>query len=371
MKRVFALIITVFLLYAAPYRACAEISVSAKSAIVIDGASDRVLFEKDAYTKRGMASTTKIMTALVAIENLDFNDVVTVSPYAAGTEGSSIWLSPLEKISVNDLLYGLMLASGNDAATALAEYASGSEEAFTVVMNRKAKEIGAYNTNFTNPHGLPDDNHYTTAYDLALISAKAMENNLFAEIVATKNKTISWEGSEWDRSLTNHNKLLNRYEYAIGVKTGFTKKDGRCLVSCAEKDGRRLICVTLNAPDDWNDHIAMHEYCFEKYKPHTVCNAGEAAGMFTNEDVNADAVTLLFEKGFTTSLTDEEIKNITVKKVFNVTYPVSKNQVVGRADIFCAEEKIGSINLIAGNDSVIKNDFLTVILKLAKGILKL
>lgn len=371
MKRFFCLIISVILVLNSAYTAFADVSVSAASAIVIDCASKRVLFEKNAYAKRGMASTTKIMTALIAIENLNLNDIVTVSPHAAGTEGSSIWLSPLEKISVHDLLYGLLLASGNDAATALAEYTSGSVEAFTVVMNRKAKEIGAYNTNFTNPHGLPGDNHYTTAYDLALISATAMENSLFADIVATKNKTISWEGSEWDRSLTNHNKLLTRYEHAIGIKTGFTKKDGRCLVSCAEKDGRRLISVTLNAPDDWNDHISMHEYCFEKYKAHTVCSKGSSAGIFTNEEIDADAIGLLYENDFTVSLSEEEINSIHVKKVFNVTYPVEKNQIVGRADIYCLDEKIGSINLIAANNSVIKKDFLTVLKKLAKGILKL
>lgn len=369
MKKFFCLTALLFLILNQAGTAFAQVNISAKSAVVIDCASKRVLYEKDAYTKRGMASTTKIMTALIAIENLDTESIVTVSPHAAGVEGSSIWLSPLEHMSVEDLLYGLMLASGNDAATALAEFTSGSENAFTVLMNKRANEIGAYNTHFTNPHGLPDENHYTTAYDLALIACEAMKNSLFSEIVGTINRTISWEGSQWKRSLTNHNKLLKRYEYATGIKTGFTKKDGRCLVSCAEKDSRKFICVTLSAPDDWNDHIAMHEYCFERYKPYNVCKGGESAGIFVNEQEDADSVKMIFEKDYTTALDVDEIKNISAKKVFKVEYPVKKGQVVGRYDIFYLDEQIGSVNLIAENDSVIKKNFLIIMKKLAKGII--
>lgn len=371
MKRFICLIFAFIFLFSSGNTVCAQVSVSAESAVVLDAASKRVLLEKDAYKKRGMASTTKIMTALVAIENLSLDDVVTVSPHAAGVEGSSIWLSPLEKITVHDLLYGLMLASGNDAATALAEYACGSEDAFTSVMNKKAKKLGAYNTNFTNPHGLPDDGHYTTAYDLALISASAMENELFSKIVSTKKQVISWEGSEWNRSLSNHNKLLNMYKYATGIKTGYTKKDGRCLVSSMEKDGGRLICVTLSAPDDWNDHISMAEYCFNNYKVHTVCSKGESAGFFKREDVEADAVALIFENTYTTYLAEGEEGNITLKKSFNVNYPVTKGQIVGRLDVFYKDELIGSVNLLAGNDSVINETFFTIMKKLMKGIIKL
>lgn len=371
MKKAFILMVAVFFTVAETVEAASFPEVSAQSAIVMDASSKRVLFEKNAYEKRGMASTTKIMTALIALENLDINDIVCVSAFAAGTEGSSIWLSPFENISVNDLLYGLMLASGNDAATALAEHTSGSVDAFTVLMNRKAKSIGAYNTNFTNPHGLPDNNHYTTAYDMALIAADAMKNKAFAQIVATKNRTISWEGSQWDRSLSNHNKLLNRYEYATGIKTGFTKKDGRCLVSSAQKDGRELVCVTLNAPDDWNDHITMHEYCFGEYEAYTACRKGASAGTFVNKDGENDDVHMLYAEDYVTSLTKAEIEKVKIKKVFNVTYPVSKNQVVGRADIFCGEECIGSIDLIAANSAEVKDRFFPVLLKLAKGILKL
>ena len=370
MKKIIIPIIIMFFMMDNAMLCSADVNVSAQSAIVIDAVSGRVLFKKNAYERRGMASTTKIMTALLALERLNVDDIVTVSAVAAGTEGSSIWLSPSEKMSVNDLLYGLMLSSGNDAATALAEYTSGSVEAFTLLMNRRALEIGAYNTNFTNPHGLPDSNHYTTAYDLALIAAEAMKNQAFAEIVATKNKTISWEGSQWDRSLSNHNKLLKMYDYATGIKTGFTKKDGRCLVSSAQKDGRLHICVTLNAPDDWNDHIAMHEYCFAEYKAYNACEKGDSAGIFANEETECDDVYMIFENNFTASLTAQEIENIKIKKFFEVNYPVVKNQVVGRADIYCADECIGSVRLISANDADIKEMFFPVFIKLAKGILK-
>ncbi|MBQ8003121.1 MAG: D-alanyl-D-alanine carboxypeptidase [Clostridia bacterium] len=370
MKRIFILFLALVIICFNVVNTKAQVSVSANSAIVIDCASKRVLFEKNAYTKRGMASTTKIMTALICIEKLDFDEIVTVSPHAAGTEGSSIWLSPGEKISVEDLLYGLLLSSGNDAATALAEHTAGSVAAFVQLMNRRARDIGAYNTNFTNPHGLPDDNHYTTAYDLAIITAEAMNNERFSQIVATKNKTISWEGSQWDRSLSNHNKLLKMYDAATGVKTGFTKKDGRCLVSAAEKNGIRLVGVTLSAPDDWNDHINMLNYCYEKYQPYTVCTKGESAGIFADKTNNAEDIALVFKSDYITVLNSDEQEKISTKKVLKVNYPVFKGDTVGRCDVYLSENLIGSVDIIAANDSDIKNDFLTVFIKLAKGILK-
>lgn len=346
----------------------AQVNVSAHSAVVIDCESGRVLFENNAYETRPMASTTKIMTAIIALERLDLKEFVKVSASAANTEGSSIWLSPGESMSVEDLLYALMLASGNDAAAALAEHISGSESAFALLMNQKAKSIGANNTNFVNPHGLPDDNHYTTAYDLALISAYAMKNTTFREIVSTKNKTISWEGSQWDRSLKNHNKLLSRYEYATGIKTGFTKKAGRCLVSSAEKDGRVNICVTLNAPDDWNDHIALHNHCFENYRAEVVCSKGDLAGVFTNNEVECDDVALLYGADFVAAVKDGE--SIETKKVFNVKYPVLKSQVVGRLDIYLNNERIGFVDLISANDAKEKETLTKVFIQLVKGIIK-
>lgn len=236
---------------------------SARAAVLIDGKSGKVLFEKNKDERLPMASTTKIMTGLLACESKKMKKVVTVSPVASGTEGSSLWLEPGEKQTLENLTYGLMLRSGNDAAVAIAEYLGGSTEAFALMMNERAKKIGVQNTGFQNPNGLDAEGHFTTAYDLALISREAMKNKKFRKIVSTKSKTIPWESSEWDRSLTNHNKMLWRYEGCNGIKTGFTKKSGRCLVTSAKRGKTELICVTLNAPDDWNDHTKMLDYGFE------------------------------------------------------------------------------------------------------------
>ncbi|MGN0818322.1 MAG: D-alanyl-D-alanine carboxypeptidase family protein, partial [Candidatus Coproplasma sp.] len=197
--------------------------------------TDSLLHEKNSDARMPMASTTKIMTALIVIEDCELDEVITVPDQAVGTEGSSIYLKHDEEISIKDLLYGLMLRSGNDSAAALAIHHSGSIEAFAENMNRRAKEIGALNTNYTNPSGLPDDNHYTTAYDLCLIACTAMKNPVFQEIVGTKNYNGEF------RSFLNKNKILNTLDGANGVKTGYTVKAGRCLVSSAQRDGMDVV----------------------------------------------------------------------------------------------------------------------------------
>jgi len=239
-------------------------NVSAKSAIVIENSTGRVLYEKNAHTRMPMASTTKIMTAICALENSDPDTLITVNDAAVGIEGSSIYLAKDEKITIRDLLYGMMLNSGNDAATALACEVSGSVEEFAKLMNKTAENIGAHDTNFVNACGLYEDEHYTTAADLALITAYGLKNPVFAQIVSTYQTKISNGDKDYPRSLKNHNKLLRRYDGCIGVKTGYTKKCGRCLVSSAFRDGITLTCVTLNAPDDWNDHTALLDYGFSR-----------------------------------------------------------------------------------------------------------
>ncbi|MBE7043471.1 MAG: D-alanyl-D-alanine carboxypeptidase [Ruminococcaceae bacterium] len=225
-----------------------------------------ILYEANAYEQLGMASTTKIMTAVVALEHANLSDVVTVGNNAAGVEGSSMWLEAGETITVENLLYGLMLNSGNDAAVALAEHVGGTVEQFCAMMNQKAKEIGANQTHFVNPNGLAEKGHYTTAYDLGLITCYALENEQFCEIVKTWERTIPWPGRDYEKRLVNHNKLLQLYEGCDGVKTGFTKSTGRALVSSATRDGMQVVAVTLNAPDDWNDHQAMLSNAFESYQ---------------------------------------------------------------------------------------------------------
>ena len=242
---------------------------NAKAAVLIDAKSGAVLYEKNADTRLPMASTTKIMTALCVIEKAKPEDVVTVSRNAANTEGSSIYLAEGEQITVKDLLYGLMLESGNDAATALAEGVFGSVEECCRYMNKRAHEMGLVNTSFSNPHGLDDENHYTTAYELALVAKIAMNNEVFREIVMTKSYVASGKN---DRYFSNHNRLLRSYPKAVGVKTGYTSKSGRCLVSAASDANEEYIAVTLNDSLDWNDHKEMHTFAFDNFDGYEIAD---------------------------------------------------------------------------------------------------
>lgn len=251
-------------------------SVSAASAVLIEAQSGDVIFEKNANQKLPMASTTKIMTALVAIESEgDLNREVKIAPGAAGVEGSSIYLKAGECITMENLLYALLLESANDAAAAIAYEVAGGIEPFAELMNETADRIGLKDTHFMNPHGLDNEQHYTTARDLAAIASTALNNSKLREIVSTYKRAIPLGSGDGTRVLINHNKMLRLYDGAIGVKTGFTKKSGRCLVSAAERDGVKLIAVTLNASDDWNDHKKMLDYGFTKYTLTTLAEPGE------------------------------------------------------------------------------------------------
>lgn len=247
------------------------LSVSAQSAVLIEAESGTVIYSKNADTPLPMASTTKIMTALTALELASPNTEIAADAAAVGIEGSSVYLVENEKLTLEQLLYALMLESANDAAAAIAIGLCGSIEAFAKEMNRKATDIGLKQTHFTNPHGLDDENHYTTAYELAVITRYALNNDLFRQIVSTRKTTIPHADSEADRLLVNHNKLLRQYDGCIGVKTGFTKRSGRCLVSAAERDGVTVIAVTLNAPNDWDDHTALLDYGFSCYQSVLLC----------------------------------------------------------------------------------------------------
>lgn len=269
----FTLIITTVMLLLCSF-AVRAVDVSAHSAILIEADSGDVIFEKNAHVRLPMASTTKIMTALIALENGDIHKKVKVSADACGIEGSSIYLSEGEELTLEDLLYGIMLESANDAAAAVAYEIAGSIEEFSVLMNKKAAELGLSDTHFTNPHGLDNDEHYTTASDLAQLTAYAMQNNVFRKIVSTYKYQIPMS-SDGTRHLLNHNKLLRLSDDVVGVKTGYTKRSGRCLVSCAERDGVSVIAVTLNASDDWNDHLAMHELGFSTYHSQTLAYEGQ------------------------------------------------------------------------------------------------
>lgn len=240
-----------------------QVSVSAQSAIVMCVDSGDILYAKNADTKRSMASTTKIMTSLLALEQAQKNNKQVTVTRAMYAEGSSMYLKEGEILTLKDLATGMMMVSGNDAANAVALSIADSFEDFAVLMNKKAQEIGMKNTSFVTPSGLDDDNHYSTAYDMALLMSYAMKNADFAQLTGKTEESVTFiEPVGEVRSYGNHNKLLKLYEYCIGGKTGFTDSAGRCLVTCAQKDGVRLVAVTLNAPDDWNDHITLYNYGF-------------------------------------------------------------------------------------------------------------
>jgi D-alanyl-D-alanine carboxypeptidase/D-alanyl-D-alanine carboxypeptidase (penicillin-binding protein 5/6) len=267
-------------------------SVSGECAYLYIPDIDRTVYEKNAERRHPMASTTKIMTALVVLKNTAPNDVVRIHTDAVGIEGSSIYLQADQKYSVNDLLYAVLLASANDAAAALAIHTAGSISAFADMMNAEAEALGLSGTHFTNPHGLADDEHYTTAADLARITAAAMEHDEFCKIVATKSKRISSLDGSITHSLSNHNRLLRRYEDCVGVKTGFTKNSGRCLVSAAQRDGMLLIAVTLDAPNDWQDHETMLDYGFSQYEARTPDDGNRLSLSLPVVDGVEDAVSL-------------------------------------------------------------------------------
>ena len=255
-------LITIFLLNVGAYAEDVQIDISASSAVLLVSGSNEVLFEKSAYEKRSMASTTKIMSSIIAIESGRLDEEITVTQEMTAVEGTSMGLLPNDRVSVSELVYGMLLSSGNDAANATAITIAGSTDAFVSMMNDKAKQIGMLSTHFVTPSGLDADDHYSTAYDMALLGSYAIENEQFLEICSSSSAVVDYGNPPYKRRLTNHNKLLKIYDGAIGIKTGFTKKSGRCLVSAAERDGVTLICVTLNDADDWNDHKKLLDYGF-------------------------------------------------------------------------------------------------------------
>lgn len=251
------------------------VQTSAESAALIDVASGRLLVSKNGDKQMRIASLTKIMTAITAIEHGTLSDPVKVSSKAAGKEGSSIYLQAGEEMSLENMLYGLMLRSGNDAATAIAEHVGGSLEGFVHLMNEKAAIVGMTRTQFKNPSGLDEEGHYSTANDLARLTAYAMRNPVFREIVKTKTKTAPNPHEEWDYKWYNKNKMLSIYEGADGVKTGYTKLAKRCLVSSATRNGQQLAVVTLNDPDDWLDHRKLLDYGFQYYPLERIVARGD------------------------------------------------------------------------------------------------
>ena len=297
-------------------------SVSAKSAVLINGSDGEIYYGKNENARLGMASTTKLMTAIVALELAAPDSVVRIPAEAVGVEGSSVYLIEGERLTLSELIYALLLASANDAAVAIAIHTAGSVEAFVEKMNERAEKMGLSDTHFTNPHGLYDDGHYTTARELALIAVEALSSPFIAAAVGAKKASISHDGKAGARLLVNHNKLLRSYGGAIGMKTGYTKKTGRCLVSAATRDGLTLIAVTLDAPDDWNDHTALLDYGFDTYERVCIYGAGELQYAMPLSDGSRDSI----------ALTNSQPLMLTVKRgsyIPDVTVMSSRRFLVG------------------------------------------
>lgn len=352
-------------------------TINSKSAVVIDRNSNTILYGKDENTKRKMASTTKIMTCLIVIENSNLNDIVEISKKSAGTGGSRLGLKTGDKITVKDLLYGLMLCSGNDAAVALAEYVSGSVQNFSILMNQKAKELNLSNTNFETPHGLDSESHYTTAYELALLANYALNNETFLKIVGTKTYTVTING--YSKQISNTNELLGNLNGVYGIKTGFTNGANRCLVTACKRENLDIICVVLGA-DTKNfrtkDSINLIEYSFKTFIP---VNIQELLDNKFNDwistnlknfevrkgkEKNISIKTLQLENPFIPIKKDSIDKiNITIdcKNIFEA--PLKNNTIVGTISIFIEDNEIAQTNIVTTN-KINKKDFFDYLLEL-------
>jgi D-alanyl-D-alanine carboxypeptidase (penicillin-binding protein 5/6) len=311
----------------------AEPVIPAKAAYLLDPQTDDVLYSKNPSQRMPIASTTKIMTAIITMENGNLQDTVTISEKASSVGESSAWLSKGETLTVEQLLYALLVQSANDAAVSLAEYIAGTEGEFVEMMNRKAEELGATDTHFANSHGLDQEGHYSTARDLALISSYAMQNPLFREIVKSSGYQIPWPGHPFPRVLENHNKLLKMYPYATGIKTGYTLGAGKCLVASATKGDRELISVILNADDTyWDQTIQLLEYGFNCFARVEFAYAGQELAKVEVGDFPRQEVSAVPRADLAFTVRRDYLSAFEVSRVYFpqwIPYPVSKDQEIG------------------------------------------
>ena len=349
MKRIISALVLLALM--APSACASEqpFAVAAKAAVLIDAASGRVLFAQNANERLPMASTTKIMTAIIALENSLPGEIVTAGKNASGVEGSSIYLSVGEELSMEHLLYGLMLRSGNDAAVAIAEHIAGRVPEFAEMMNAKAKELGA-NANFVNPHGLPAEGHEASALGMALIMRSAMTLPDFLTITAATRKVIPWVGNEYSRVLENKNKLLTTYEGANGGKTGYTKAAGRCLVFSAERDGLELIGVVLSCPTWFDTAAALLDYGFENYQSKTVLASGQSAGTASLRGGESKSVAVVAGSDLTSAIAVGAQFTVHYSYIENLSAPIQKGDQIGTAYMKSGGETLASCPLLAAED---------------------
>lgn len=317
-------------------------AMSAQRAILMDAGTGRVLYEKKADERSLIASTTKIMTALVICEECNVLDRVKIPKEAVGIEGSSMYLREGEVLTVQELLYGLMLQSGNDAAVALAIYCGGTVEGFAERMNDRARALGMTGTHFANPNGLDHPEHYSTPRDMGILAAYAMENPIFARTVGTKSVRVG------ERYLTNHNKLLWQVAGADGIKTGYTRAAGRILVSSAQREGRRLVAVTMNDPDDWRDHAALLEEGFSRYRQKQLLTAGQNLGECAVFGGETATVSRIAAVDFSYALAEDEVPQVVLSGPGYVYAPVSQGAGAGFAYLLLEGRCVGKVPLVYG-----------------------
>ena len=321
-------------------------SISARSAALYQPETDEFLYEKNANEKLPMASTTKIMTALVASERAELDELVAIDDSAIGIEGSSAYLCRGDVLTMEELLYALLLQSANDAAVAIACYIGGNVEGFSALMNERAESLGLCSTHFTNPHGLDSDEHYTTARELAIIAAEALKNDSIKEITSQKSRSFITE--DRTRIYVNHNKLLSMYDGCIGVKTGYTRKSGRCLVSAAERDGLSFVSVTLDAPSDWSDHKKLLNYGYDCLERLILCSPYENVYTVPVLDGEKNRVTVA-NVDTASVIRERHGKNIT-KSIHLVKFtvaPVSRGDILGEVIYSNNGKECARVDLIA------------------------
>ncbi len=310
---------------------------AAKAACILELHSGRVLYEYRADDPLPIASTTKVMTALLAIENAEVTDLVTCSDTAFGIPGTSIYLTPGETLTMEEMLQGLLLASGNDAATAIAEHIAGSVKDFADLMNMRARELGATHTYFTNPHGLPDRDHYTSARDLALIARQAMSEPVFRQIVSTQRASIPWAGHAYDRQLRNKNRLLTDYPGATGIKTGYTRAAGRCLVFGAQRDGLEIVGVVLGCPSWFDVAQGLMDQTFAEYRNVTLLDAGEALRTLPVQKGVYESVEAVLHTPLSAPLGEHESPVLSVDLPISLIAPVEEGQPLGTVRLLAGE----------------------------------
>lgn len=345
MRKVMLISIVLALALSLPAQSSEALTVAAKGAVLIDGASGRVLFGQNENQRLPEASCTKIMTALLALENADLDAEVTAGKNAHGVSGTSIYLSEGETLTMEQMLYGLMLRSGNDAAVAIAEYVAGSVSAFADMANARAAELGA-DAHFVNPHGLDADGHAASALGLALIMREAMKRDDFRTITGTKKKIIPWVGNEYSRVLENKNRLLSTYEGATGGKTGFTNKAGRCLVFSAKRDGLELIGAVLNCYTWFDTATTMLDYGFEHFRMEQTLEAGEEAARVSVLNGNVASVGALAARALRGAVAVDEAVETKIE-TDALSAPVSKGEVIGRVRLLSGGTTIDECDLIA------------------------